>query len=228
MREVVVWEFSDVGVDEEEEEEKEEEEKEKQVVEEKKKVVKKSESLIIQDGTTSHTSSLPRSQSHHAAVQSATSHLSGQPHTPGEPVLPVIGHQRSKSYQLMLGEERGEGGRESGDAKLGKESRTTSRSQSDISEEGGVAGVGIDSNLRMRKSGVVIGPSSRGSAQRPSLEVFESAEEREKGRGRRSKGEREGRDVTDGPQVVITPSGNNGESCDSHVTHTVSHTTQVR
>lgn len=188
-------------------------------MEEEKKVVKKSESLVIQDRLTSHTSSLPRSLSHHTAVQPATFYPSGRPHTQGEPVLPVIGHQRSKSYQLMLGEEGGgEGGedRPGGREQLAKEGRASSRSQSDVSEEGGVAGVGIDSNLRMRKSGVVIGPSSRGSAQRPKLEVFESAEGREKRRERRSKrskGAREERDVTDGPQAVVTPSGGKGQSC---------------
>ena len=97
--------------------------------------------------------SLPRSKSHQTSI-------TVQPQSPVSVEAPVIAHHRSKSYQ----EEEDGGGREGGWG-------GTELSIADTSETRPVSKVEIESNLRMKKSGLVKGVSSRGVGQRPTLEV---------------------------------------------------------
>ena len=105
---------------------------------------------------------LPRSKSHQTSI-------TVQPQSPVSVEAPVIAHHRSKSYQ----EEEDGGGREGGwgGTELSVAATTTSESQPDISDTRPASKVEIDSNVRMKKSGVVKGVSSRGVGQRPTLEV---------------------------------------------------------
>ena len=126
------------------------------------------------------TSSLPRSRSHNAMfratlIQAVQQQQQQSPPPETAPEAPTVSHQRSMSYEDE--EERGrlpltalsqEEGWDNGRLKV--ESRTTSRSQSDISRLKIDVGGAIDSNVRLKKSGVVKGATNWG--QRPTLEVL--------------------------------------------------------
>ena len=129
--------------------------------------------LMVQDSGGHVSTSLPRSKSHNAVFNASLLHTVQQHDHPGSLEAPYIGHHPSKSYQGEEKEEGGEGGSDGGWAgmKLNVEARNTSRSQSDVSKLKPEARVEFDSNLRVKKSGVVKGASSRGTGQRPTLEV---------------------------------------------------------
>lgn len=123
--------------------------------------------ILPLDSNGQPSSNVRRSHSHNTPLK--ISPLPKAPEQNDRLQPPVVSHKRSRSYH---GEEE-EGGTNEGrtETKLNVESRTASKSQSNISKLKPEAKVEIDSNVRVKKSGVVKGASSRGTSQRPTLEV---------------------------------------------------------
>lgn len=116
--------------------------------------------VLPQDSKEPSNSALPRSHSHNTSLK-VSPLPTVQKQNGGPQSGPVVSHKRSRSYH-------GEDEEEGTETKLNIEARTASKSQSNISKLKVEAKVEIDSNLRVKKSGVVKGSSSRG---RPTLEV---------------------------------------------------------
>lgn len=117
--------------------------------------------VLAQDSNKQSSSALPRSHSHNTALKVSPLPTLQKQNGGPQSDFPVVSHKRSRSYH-------GEDEEEGTETKLNVEARTASKSQSNISKLKPETKVEIDSNLRVKKSGVVKGSSSRG---RPTLEV---------------------------------------------------------
>ena len=117
--------------------------------------------VLPPDSKEQSSSALPRSHSHNTSLKVSPLPTVQKQNGGPQSDFPVVSHKRSRSYH-------GEDEEEETETKLNVEARTASKSQSNISKLKLEAKVEIDSNLRVKKSGVVKGSSSRG---RPTLGV---------------------------------------------------------
>lgn len=132
-----------------------------QIAESIKKTFSYEGQILPQDSKEESSSPLPRSHSHNTALKVSPLPTVENQNCGPQSYVRVVSHQRSRSYH---GEDE-EGDTET---KLNDEAHTASKSQSNINKLKPEAKVEIDSNIRVKKSGVVKGASSRG---RPTLEV---------------------------------------------------------